>query len=82
MLRRIVCGSVDHSADSEVGIWDMKTTTTDFEWFRDMIVEIIAERNLSEWESRFIKSIEDKIRDKIPLTDKQANCLIKIWETL
>lgn len=58
----------------------MECSSKDFDWFRDMITDIIADHNLSDWESGFISSIEDRIKNQIPLSDKQIKCLTKIWQ--
>lgn len=58
----------------------MVTTLTDFDWFRDIIKDIDHYRTLNDWESQFIASIEEKVKNKIPLSEKQCDKLISIWE--
>ena len=38
------------------------------------------ERMLSSWDVDFLDSIESRLDDKKPLTEKQIECLDGIWE--
>jgi hypothetical protein len=38
------------------------------------------ERQLSAWDVDFLASIEERLDDRRPLSQKQINCLDDIWE--
>ncbi len=58
----------------------MKTSLTDFDWFRDMVMDIDKYQDLNDWELEFISAIEKKIKERTPLTEKQADKLVQLWE--
>lgn len=56
--------------------------------YGDKELRFIADRiekqfyDLSEWERGFFKTVSHRIKSGLPLSDKQSECLSKIWDRL